>query len=166
MELLRSRKAGYILVALATAGLVTTAGFGLINALTAPSATPPAATSESLPPAPELSVLGNEPDGVSYTDLGERCSAAECYRAVALSSDEFDGEQTIETVYNHLLSQGWGRMLPQGETDPDQVALADSAMTNGSFVVRGNTEPFTEDSTAGLVIVHAQIDVPSTAPTS
>ncbi|MFC7326306.1 hypothetical protein [Marinactinospora rubrisoli] len=153
MALLRSRRAMLILVGLVTVGLVSTMAVGLVNGWGAqPSGQEPAAQAE---PAPDLSVLGDAPDGVEYTDLGQQCDVSECYRPVALTSDSAEGEQAVEAVYNHLLDAGWGRMLPQGATDPEDVPLTDSALTDGSVIVQGSAQPYTEDSTAGLILAHA-----------
>ncbi|GAA3728891.1 hypothetical protein HDA32_000102 [Spinactinospora alkalitolerans] len=158
MALLRSRTTMFVLVGVVTIGLVATMAVGLFNAMSAP--TPPAGEqAEPPPPAPDMASLGQPPDGVEYTDLGEQCNAAECYRPVAVTAEDLDAEGAIEAVYGHLLDQGWGRLLPQGEDDPDEVPLAESALADGSVMVQGSTQPYTEESTAGLVLAH------STAPT-
>ncbi|RCV50790.1 hypothetical protein [Marinitenerispora sediminis] len=153
MALLRSRTAMLVLVAVVTVGLVATSAVGLLNGWGPAPASQGAA--DSAAPAPEMEVLGAAPDGVEYTDLGQQCDTAECYRPVALTSDSVEGEQAVEAVYNHLLDQGWGRLLPQGATDPADVPLADSALTDGSVIVQGSVQPYTEGSTAGLVLAHA-----------
>ncbi|MEY9214166.1 hypothetical protein NI17_021135 [Thermobifida halotolerans] len=158
MALLRSRK---IQVGLAIAGvlaLLATMGVTLLyRPWASDSAVPPP------PSAPSMEVLGAAPEGVAYTDLGEQCTQFECYRAVAITTDGLSAEEAIEAVYTHLLDQGWGRLLPEGETDPEEVPYAESALSDGSVMVQGSLEPYIEGTTAGLLLAYL---VPPSSPTS
>ncbi|GAB3206596.1 hypothetical protein ACQEU5_09690 [Marinactinospora thermotolerans] len=161
LALLRSRRALFVLAGLVIVGMVGAMALRLFSV----SAPAPPSGEASLPDsAPALSTLGAAPDGIEYTDLGEQCDQRECFRPVAITAEEGDGTEAIDTVYTHLLDQGWGRLLPEGASDPDEVAFADSALTNGSVIVQGSAEPYTEDSTAGLLIAHAT--EPSASPSS
>ncbi|KUP96433.1 hypothetical protein [Thermobifida cellulosilytica] len=149
MALLRSRR---VQVGLAVAGVLALLGTTAVTLLYRPW------TSESAPAAPAaappLEALGAAPEGVAYTDLGEQCTQDECYRAVAVTADGLDAEGAIDAVYTHLIDQGWGRMLPEGESDLDEVPYAESALTDGSVMVQGSLAPYVEGTTAGLLLAH------------
>ncbi|ASU81986.1 hypothetical protein CDO52_03595 [Nocardiopsis gilva YIM 90087] len=155
MSLLRSRRMMILLVAVVTVGLVASGAVGLFNAFFAQS--DQQQEGEAPVPAPEMAALGEAPDATEYADLGQQCERGECYRVVAITAEEADsGEEAVETVYRHLIDDGWGRILPEGADSPDDVPLSQTYLTNGSVLVQGSTSPYTPGSTAGLVIAHAQ----------
>ncbi|MFC4565072.1 hypothetical protein ACFO4E_24720 [Nocardiopsis mangrovi] len=165
LALLRSRATMYITAALVTLGLVATGAVGLFNALNAPpqpDAAPGAGATPSGPPAPPLDAIGEAPGGAAYADLGEQCQNGECFRLVGITADDesADGTEVIDTVYGHLLDEGWARVPPPGVDDPDDAPMADSYLTDGSVMLQGSTEPFAPGSTAGLMLGHAQEPVP------
>ncbi|MDA8369120.1 MAG: hypothetical protein M0026_04550 [Nocardiopsaceae bacterium] len=165
MAQLRSKTAMYVLATLTTLGLVATGAAGLFNALSAPA--PPEASSDAAAtadpvPAPSMEELGKAPGGTSYTDLGEQCQTSECFRLVGITSEEedADGEAAAEAVHEHLLDRGWATVLPPEEggeaADPDDVPITESYLTNGSVMVQVSTTPYDTESTAGLMLAHAQ----------
>lgn len=161
MALLRSRTAMYVLVGLTVLGLVATGAIGLFNALSAPSAPEDRGTGQgaAAPEVPALDTIGSAPDGFAYTDLGPQCDpgSGECFRAVGVTAPEdTDGAATVDAVYNHLLDRGWGQMLPEGAKDPDDAPLEDTVLTKDDLIVKGSTEPYDKDTTAGLIIADAQ----------
>lgn len=142
-----------VLVAVAVVGLVSSLTVGLLDSSPGPGS---ADGSGPKPPAPPgMAALGAAPRGISYTDLGEQCDLVECYRPVAVTADGLDSEEAIDAVYTHLLDKGWGRLLPQGQTDPEAVPLADSALSDGAVLVQASLQPYTADSTAGLILAHS-----------
>ncbi|HLU96881.1 MAG TPA: hypothetical protein VKZ89_08600 [Thermobifida alba] len=149
MALLRSRK---VQAGLAVAGVLALLGTMVVTLLYQPWA------SDSAPPAPpaapSVEALGAAPEGVTYTDLGQQCTPQECYRPVAVTAAGLDAEEAVETVYTHLLDQGWGRLLPEGETDPEKVPYAESALSDGAVMVQGSLDPYVEGTTAGLLLAH------------
>lgn len=145
-----------LLVAVVTVALVATGAVGLFNAFFAQQAGDQREAGAPIP-APEMAALGDAPDDAEYTDLGQQCEQRECYRVVAVTHDEArDGEEAVEAVYQHLIDEGWGRILPEGAEGPDDAPLSDTYLTNGSVLVQGSTSPYTPGSTAGLVIAHMQ----------
>ncbi|MFC3998312.1 hypothetical protein ACFOVU_20470 [Nocardiopsis sediminis] len=165
LALLRSRATMYITAALVTLGLVATGAVGLFNALNAPPQPDPAAGAGETPsgaPAPPLDAIGEAPGGAAYSDLGEQCQNGECYRLVGITAedDSADATEMIDTVYGHLLDEGWARVPPPGVEDVDDVPMAESYLTNGSVLLQGSTDPFVQGSTAGLMLGHAQEPVP------
>ncbi|GAA2048153.1 hypothetical protein GCM10009800_40370 [Nocardiopsis rhodophaea] len=145
-----------LLVAVVTVGLVASGAVGLFNAFFTQSKQQQQ-EGEAPVPAPEMAALGEAPDDTEYADLGQQCERGECYRIVAITAEEADdGEEAVETVYRHLIDDGWGRILPEGADSPDDVPLSQTYLTNGSVLVQGSTSPYTPGSTAGLVIAHAQ----------
>ncbi|PSK99493.1 hypothetical protein CLV63_103218 [Murinocardiopsis flavida] len=161
MALLRSRTAMYVLVGLTVLGLVATGAVGLFNALSAPAPAegPGAGQGAATPDVPALDTLGSAPDGFVYSDLGPQCDpgTGECFRAVGVTAaDDADGAATVEAVYGHLIDRGWGRMLPKGAKDPDDVPLEDTVLTKDDLVVKGSVEPYDKETTAGLIIADAK----------
>ncbi|WP_067970367.1 hypothetical protein [Nocardiopsis trehalosi] len=161
MALLRSRTTMFVLVGLVTVGLVATGAVGLFNAVSAPppaGAAPEGGDAAAIP-APPVDSLGAAPDGTSYTDLGEQCESGECYRLVGVTAEDdgTDGEAAVDAVYGHLIDEGWARVLPDGEDAPEDVPMADSYLTDGSVLLRGSTTPYDTESTAGLMLVNAQL---------
>ncbi|TQN28799.1 hypothetical protein FHX37_4164 [Haloactinospora alba] len=158
MALLRSRMTMYVLAALVTVGMVATGAVGLFTMSSAPAPKSPAPEGSQQPPAPapEMSEIGEAPGDASYTDLGQQCEGGECYRLVGIAAEDLDSEEAVDTVYDHLLDKGWGQTLPQGEDDPDDVPTEQTYLTNGSVLLKGSTDPYGPDTTAGLMLTHAQ----------
>lgn len=161
MALLRSRMTMYILAALVTVGMVATGAVGLFTMSSAPapeSSTPEAPEGSQQPPvpAPDMAELGEAPGDTSYTDIGQQCEGGECYRLVGITTEDLDSEEAVDTVYDHLLNKGWAQTLPQGEDDPDEVPTEQTHLTNGSVLLKGSTDPYGPDTTAGLMLAHAQ----------
>ncbi|MGV2384630.1 MAG UNVERIFIED_CONTAM: hypothetical protein LOD86_05110 [Thermobifida fusca] len=156
MALLRSRR---VQVGLAVAGILALLTTTAVTLLYRPW------TSDTAPvvpaAAPPLEVLGAAPAGISYTDLGQQCTPQECYRPVGVTAEGLDAEEAIETIYTHLSDQGWERLLPEGETDPDEVPYSQSALSNGTVLVQGSLEPYVEGTTAGLLLAHRVPPPPS-----
>lgn len=150
MALLRSRRLLVALVGVVILSLVITMAVGLIT-----SRQEPEGSGEPPPPAPDMSALGAEPARVHYVDLGEQCTATECFRVVGVESEDLDSEESLETIYTTLLDRGYGRMLPPGEDDPEAVDWADSALTDGEVVIQGGATPVAEDTVSHLILVHA-----------
>ncbi|WP_131096665.1 hypothetical protein [Streptomonospora litoralis] len=174
MDLLRSRVTMVVLAAAVTVGMVATGAVGLFNALSAPD--PAAAPGRNAPPgsvsspapAPKMKALGDAPEGASYTDFGEQCPDVECVRIVGITTEdgESDGGQgrgsgddaskkAVDKVFNHLLEQGWGRVLPDNSANPDEVPLGESYLTDGQVLIT-TTPVDSPDATAGLMMMHAQ----------
>lgn len=176
MDLLRSRVAMVVLAAAVTLGMVTAGAWGLFSARNAP--VPPAAgqgqgqaqggptgSAESPAAAPKLDTLGEAPKGTAYTDFGEQCPDVECVRIVGINLEEGkDGEKqssgeqteaTIDKVFKHLLDEGWGRVLPNSEADPDSVPLGESYLTDGQVLITA-TPVNAPDASAGVMLMHAQ----------
>lgn len=159
MAMLRSRKMMIFLAVLVTVGLVCTGMVGLFRAMSAPSPAEnasPENPSTAPRSAPAMDALGTAPSSVEYSDLGEQCDTNECYRIVGITADDLDGAAAVEEVYGHLVDNSWGRMLPKGENDPDEVPLTETVLTNGNVIVQGNSEPYAPETTAGLIVAHAQ----------
>ncbi|WP_046469384.1 hypothetical protein [Allosalinactinospora lopnorensis] len=160
MALLRSRRMLVILVGVVTAALIATGAVGLFNAMRAPAPAPPSPPqgqgAEESAPAPEMDALGSAPDEVDYTDLGEECEGGECYRLVGITAEGLDGDEAIEAVYGHLLDQEWGQVVPEGSQEPEDVPETDTILTDGEVMVQGSSAPYAQDTTAGLILAHAQ----------
>ncbi|MDA0565926.1 hypothetical protein LG943_16630 [Streptomonospora sp. S1-112] len=159
LGLLRSRTTILVVSALLILGMVATGAVGLVNALGSPGPSAgqaPSAQPDSPMPAPALDELGDAPRGASYTDFGEQCPDVECVRIVGVATkDGEDTDEAVEKVFGHLLDQGWARILPNQEADPDDVPLAESYLTNGSVMVTAAPVD-APDTTAGLMLMHAQ----------
>ncbi|GLU47285.1 hypothetical protein [Nocardiopsis ansamitocini] len=145
------------LVAVVIVGLVATMAVGLLTSTETPG------NAVKPPDAPGVEMLGTPPQGIEYTDLGEQCDQAECFRPIAVTAEGRDADEAIEAVYTQLLDRGWGRLLPQGESDPETVPLADSALSDGGLLVQASRQPYTPESTAGLILAHS---VPPSPPAS
>ncbi|TDQ55280.1 hypothetical protein EV190_101605 [Actinorugispora endophytica] len=141
-----------VLATLAIVAMVSTTAVGLLNSAQAPGGVEGAA--QKPPDAPGVAALGAAPQGMTYTDLGEQCDLSECFRPIAVTADGLDSEETIDAVYTHLIDEGWGRLLPEGRTDPDEVPFSESALSDGAVLVQASVQPYTTDSTAGLLLAH------------
>ncbi|MBV2365104.1 hypothetical protein KUM37_17460 [Streptomonospora sp. NEAU-YY374] len=159
MALLRSRTTILVLGALLILGMIATGAVGLVNALGTPGPAAgqnPPAQPDSPMPAPALDELGEAPRGASYTDFGEQCPDVECVRIVGVATAEGDDtDEAVEKVFGHLLDEGWARILPNQEADPEDVPLAESYLTNGEVMVTA-APVNAPDTTAGLMLMHAQ----------
>ena len=169
MDLLRRRVFMVGLAVAVAVGMVATGAIGLFNALSAPDAPPqgqaaPPGNAASPVSAPKLDTLGEAPKDTSYTDFGEQCPDVECVRIVGIATEDGGGkgkisdeetEAAIETVYNHLLDDGWARVLPDNEADPDEVPLSESYLTDGTVMITA-TPVNAPDASAGLMLMHAQ----------
>ncbi|WP_052810081.1 hypothetical protein [Streptomonospora alba] len=169
MDQLRSRTTMVVLAAVVTVALVATGAVGLIRSLNSPDSAP--AAGQSGPPgsvsspaaAPEMNKLGKAPDDVSYTDFGEQCPDVECVRIVGVALQDGSAEQgsdkatekAIDTVFTHLLDQGWGRVLPNEEADPEDVPLGEGYLSDGQVLITA-TPVDAPDASAGLMLMHAQ----------
>lgn len=151
MGLLRSRRVMATLAAVAIFGLVVTMAVGLFTSRD----TSQQQVQGEPAPAPEMGALGAEPSRVGYVDLGEECTQLECFRVVGLTSEDLDSEEAIDAVYTTLLDREFGRMLPPGEDDPQEVEWSDSALTDGRVLIQGSEEPPAEGTIAHLVIAHS-----------
>lgn len=143
-----------LLVGLVSLGLVVSTAWGWVATLNAPEPLPPEAAVAPAS-APDMDALGSPPDGVSYVDFGEECDTVECFRIVGVDSEDLDAEESIEAIYTTLLDRGYGRLLPPGEDDPQEVDWVDSALTDGEVIIQGSDQPAAEDTIAHLIIVHA-----------
>ncbi|GAB3439994.1 hypothetical protein GCM10027570_04960 [Streptomonospora sediminis] len=172
MDLLRSRVAMVVLAAAVTLGMVTAGAWGLFSARNAPEPSAagqgqggPTGSAESPAAAPKLDSMGKAPKGTAYTDFGEQCPDVECVRIVGISLEggkdgdrQDSGNQTeaaINKVFNHLLDEGWGRVLPNSEADPDSVPLGESYLTDGQVLITA-TPVNAPDASAGVMLMHAQ----------
>ncbi|MFI6575661.1 hypothetical protein ACIBFB_07650 [Nocardiopsis sp. NPDC050513] len=168
MELLRSRRFKIALASAVVVGLVVSGALGLFQALRAPVAPAPGATpdagaapTQERLEAPDVDVLGDPPEGLSYLseDADVRCSAAECVRlvrVVAAEGEETPGsEEAIASVYDHLLGADWGQLLPEGAESPDDVPLGETILTDGDVLVADSSEHDAEDATALLMLGNA-----------
>ncbi|GAA4896711.1 hypothetical protein [Streptomonospora salina] len=171
MDQLRSRVTMVVLAAVVTVALVSTGAVGLFRALNRPDPGPAPAAGQTGPPgsvsspaaAPPLDRLGDAPDGTSYSDFGQQCPDVECVRVVGVSVEDGSAEQgsdeateqAIETVFNHLLDEGWGRVLPDNEADPDDVPLGESYLTDGQVLITA-TPVDAPEASAGLMLMNAQ----------
>lgn len=159
MALLRSRKMLYVLVGMLVLGLVVSGAVGLFQSFnTPPQAAPQGEQGQLDQPEqpgqegqedapPEVDVLGNPPTGFTYVDQDEaHCAQGACFRLILVAGEdgeELDGEaqESIETVYEHLLNSGWRQELPEDADSPDDIALADSVLTNGDVLVADSSAP-------------------------
>src|SRR5699024_5773039 len=168
---LRSKKMMIFLSVVVVVALVLTGGIGLFQALaTNPVAAPPPqdgreghGQGEAPEPleAPEVDALGQAPAGLTYTSDDEdvHCNPAECVRLVQVlpeeEGSEVDSEKTIEQVYDHLLDQDWGQLLPEGVEEPADVPLGETMMTDGDVLVADSSEHGGSDSVAVLMLGNA-----------
>lgn len=169
---LRSKKMMIFLSVVVVVALVLTGGIGLFRALsTNPVAAPPPqdgqeghGQEEAPEPleAPEVDALGQAPAGLTYTSDDEdvHCNPAECVRLVQVLPEEEEGaevgsEKTIEQVYDHLLDQDWGQLLPEGVEEPADVPLSETMMTDGDVLVADSSEHGGSDSVAVLMLGNA-----------
>ncbi|MEV2278376.1 hypothetical protein AB0I72_22590 [Nocardiopsis sp. NPDC049922] len=168
MELLRSRRFKIALASAVVVGLVVSGALGLFQALRAPVPPAPgevpdsgAAQNQERLEAPDVDVLGDPPEGLSYVseDGDVRCSTAECVRlvrVVAAEGEEAPGsEEAITSVYDHLLDANWGQLLPEGAQSPDDVPLGETILTDGDVLVADSSEHDAEDATALLMLGNA-----------
>lgn len=164
---LRSKKMMIFLSVVVVVALVLTGGVGLFRALsTNPVAAPPPQDGQEEAPepleAPEVDALGQAPAGLTYTSDDEdvHCNPAECVRLVQVLPEEEEGaevgsEKTIEQVYDHLLDQDWGQLLPEGVEEPADVPLSETMMTDGDVLVADSSEHGGSDSVAVLMLGNA-----------
>lgn len=165
---LRSKKMMIILSVVVVVALVLTGGIGLFQALsTNPVAAPPpqgGQGQEGAPDpleAPEVDALGQAPAGLSYSsaDQDVHCNPAECVRLVQVlpedEGSEADSEEVVEQVYEHLLDQNWGQLLPEGVEEPADVPLGETMMTDGDVLVADSSEHGGSDSVAVLMLGNA-----------
>jgi hypothetical protein len=157
MALLRSRRMLYVLVGLVVVGLVVSAAIGLYQSFTPPTPAAPGGDrgQQGQPtqpgqgqggqpdPPPEVDSLGRPPSGFTYVDEDEaHCSQGQCFRLIVIAGEdgqEFDGdaEEAVESVYEHLLGNGWRQELPPEVEPEDEIALVDSFLTDGTTLVAG-----------------------------
>ncbi len=163
---LRSKKMMIFLSVVVVVALVLTGGIGLFQALsTNPVAAPPPQDGQEEAPepleAPEVDALGQAPAGLTYTSDDEdvHCNPAECVRLVQVLPEEegaeVGSEKTIEQVYDHLLDQNWGQLLPEGVEEPADVPLSETMMTDGDVLVADSSEHGGSDSVAVLMLGNA-----------
>ncbi|AFR10663.1 hypothetical protein [Nocardiopsis alba] len=156
MALLRSRKTMYVLVGLVVIGLVVSGAIGLFQSFnSAPVATPgaqgqqppPQAQGEQPEPPPEVGALGSPPSGFTYVDQDEaHCAQGQCFRLILIAGEEgeeldVDANEAVETVYEHLLGNGWRQELPENAESSEDIALADSVLTDGETLVADSSAP-------------------------
>ena len=163
---LRSKKMMIFLSVVVVVALVLTGGIGLFQALsTNPVAAPPPQDGQEEAPepleAPEVDALGQAPAGLTYTSDDEdvHCNPAECVRLVQVLPEEegaeVGSEKAIEQVYDHLLDQNWGQLLPEGVEEPADVPLSETMMTDGDVLVADSSEHGGSDSVAVLMLGNA-----------
>lgn len=161
MALLRSRRLLYVLVGLVVVGLVVSGAIGLFQSFNAPSTAAPGGDrgqqgqpeqpgqgqGEQPEPPPGVDSLGRPPSGFTYVDEDEaHCAQGQCFRLIVIAGEdgqEFDGdaEEAVESVYEHLLNNGWSQELPPDVESPDDIALTDSVLTDGTTLVADSTAP-------------------------
>ncbi|MBB4934279.1 hypothetical protein F4561_005099 [Lipingzhangella halophila] len=164
---LRSRGGPAILAGVVIVAMVATGAVGLFNAMFSEDTrqAPPERSQGQPPqqqdqaeaePAPEIDALGDPPDQVSYEDVQENCESGECYRIVGLNGDGLNGEEAVETVYDHLLGQDWGQVDPSGG-DPADVPASETILTDGTVMVQGNPQAHAEapETDGFLILGHA-----------
>ncbi|WP_116246327.1 hypothetical protein [Nocardiopsis sp. FIRDI 009] len=168
MALLRSRRFTIALAVALVVGLVVSGALGLFHALRAPVPTaspePPASGAAQAPErleAPDVDVLGDPPEGLSYVSGDEdvQCTTAECVRLVRVVAEEgapaADSEEAIESVYHHLLDANWGQLLPEGAESPDDVPLGETILSDGDVLVADSSDHDAEEATALLMLGNA-----------
>ncbi|GAA1785914.1 hypothetical protein [Streptomonospora arabica] len=169
MNRLRARPTMVVLVAVLTVGLVATGAIGLFDALDSADSgqaggqTPAPGNAASPVAAPGMDALGDAPKGAGYTDFGEQCPDVECVRIVGVTLKDGEHKQdsdkasdaAIDKVFKHLLDNGWARVLPNNEQDPDEVPLGESYLTDGQVLITA-TPVNAPDASAGLMLMHAQ----------
>lgn len=166
VSMLRSRMMLYAMVGLLVFGLVIGMAFGLIRAFSESTAAspegefgpgqgqegqgqegPPAPEGEEQEPPPEVEALGTPPTGYTYVDQDEaHCAEGYCFRLILVADEEGEeldagAEESVEEVYEHLLAHGWSQDLPEDEDSPDDVALTDSVLTDGTTLVADSSAP-------------------------
>lgn len=169
MELLRSRRTMFILAGVVIVGLVVSGGIGLLQSMSTVTQTDPA-PEQGQPPgggggeetdpleAPEASALGQAPDGLEYSseDDDVECNPAECVRIVSVMSTDEDAdlssEEAVEAVYDQLLGQDWGQLLPEGAEEPSDVPQSETIMTDGEVMVADSTEHESDGAVAVLML--------------
>lgn len=153
MTWLRSRRLAQVLVVVVALGLVASLGYGFVTNLgpEQPAQDPAQAPAD----APAMGPLGQPPNNVSYTDLGQQCTQAECYRTVAVESEEFDAEEAIDAIFTTLIDRGFSVILPPGEESLDDVSWEQTSLTDDQVIISAGLDPASEGSVAHLVIVHA-----------
>lgn len=158
MALLRSRRTLYVLVGLLVVGLVVSGAIGLFQSFNAPPGSSPdgqgqqgqqgqGQQGDQADPPPEVGALGSPPSGFTYVDQDEaHCAQGHCFRLIVIADEdgeEIDGDavESVEAVYEHLLSNGWRQELPPDAESADDIALADSVLTDGTTLVADSTAP-------------------------
>ncbi|GAB3722894.1 hypothetical protein [Nocardiopsis nanhaiensis] len=166
ISMLRSRIMLYLLVGLLVFGLVVTGAIGLFQSFNQPPAAgpeeefgpgqgqegqgqegPQAPEGEEQEPPPEVEALGTPPSGYTYVDQDEaHCAEGYCFRLILVADEEGEEldagpEESVEAVYEHLLAHGWSQDLPEDEDSPDDVALTDSVLTDGTTLVADSSAP-------------------------
>lgn len=159
MALLRSRRMLYVLVGLVVVGLVVSGAVGLFQSFNAPSTAAPGADQgqqgqpgqgqqgDQPAPPPGVDSLGRPPSGYTYVDQDEaHCAQGQCFRLIVIAGEdgqELDGDaqEAVESVYEHLLDNGWRQELPPQAESEDDIALVDSVLTDGTTLVADSTAP-------------------------
>ncbi|WP_017583726.1 hypothetical protein [Nocardiopsis valliformis] len=163
MALLRSRRMLYVLVGLVVVGLVVSGAVGLFQSFNAPTTAAPGGGQgqQGQPgqpgqgqqgaqpdPPPEVGSLGRPPSGFTYVDQDEaHCDPQGlCFRLIVIAGEDGqelddDAEESVQTVYEHLLDNGWRQELPPGTESEDEIALVDSVLTDGTTLVADSTAP-------------------------
>lgn len=172
MALLRSRRTMFILAGVVIVGLVVSGGIGLVQSMSTVAQTEPA-PEQGQPPgggeggegepleAPEAGALGQAPDGLEYSseDDDVECNPAECVRIVSVMSTDEDADvssdEAVEAVYDQLLGQDWGQLLPEGADDPADVPQNETIMTDGEVMVADATEHESDGAVAVLMLGNA-----------
>ncbi|RKS06307.1 hypothetical protein DFP74_1935 [Nocardiopsis sp. Huas11] len=162
--LLRSRRTMAVLVGVVVVGLIVSAAAGLFQAFATAPAVPPLEQTQGQEggPQPEeppaASVLGEAPDGLSYTS-GENdvyCEELECVRLVRVLTEDGetteDTEATVQEVYDHLLANDWLIMLPEGVESPDDVPLEQTVLTDQEVMVADSSQHEDEETPAVLMV--------------
>lgn len=171
MALLRSRRTMFILAGVVIVGLVVSGGIGLVQSMSTVAQTEPApeqgqpggggeGEGEEPDPleAPEAGALGQPPDGLEYSseDDDVECNPAECVRIVSVMTTDEDADassdEAVEAVYEQLLGQDWGQLLPEGAEDPSDVPQNETIMTDGEVMVADATEHESDGAVAVLML--------------
>ncbi|WP_017615573.1 hypothetical protein [Nocardiopsis salina] len=173
MALLRSRRTMFILAAVVIVGLVVSGGIGLVQSMSTVAQTEQGPGQgqegggqggEGGPEpleAPEAGVLGQAPTGLEYSSEEDdvECVPAECIRLVSVMTTDEDADvssdEAVEAVYDGLLEQNWGQLLPEGAEEPDDVPLSETIMTDGEVMVADATEHESDGAVAVLMVGNA-----------
>lgn len=170
MALLRSRRTMFILAAVVIVGLVVSGGIGLVQSMSTVAQTEQApgqgqeGGGEGGPDpleAPEAGVLGQAPTGLEYSSAEDdvECTPAECIRLVSVMTTDEDADvnsdEAVESVYDGLLEQNWGQLLPEGAEEPEDVPLSETIMTDGEVMVADATEHESDGAVAVLMVGNA-----------